>query len=104
LKRKASTSATQKLSRLRKDTKDSDNNAGDTEIEDGGDVDYNAVEPTEIADSGEEDGSTEANYMSTKALGDADRGVSYLLNSTSVDDIQVLHIAQPSPIQNRKNC
>ena len=76
LKRKVSaTTVTQKLSRLRKAVEASDNDAGDTEMEDGGDV---YVEPTEKADSGEEDGHAEANYMSTKALGDTDREVSYV--------------------------
>jgi hypothetical protein len=84
LKRKASTGrVTEKVSRARKVIEDSDG-GGDTELEDVQDaqdegdntLDDSFVDPTENADSGE-DGDTEGNYTSTKALGDADREVSF---------------------------
>lgn len=86
LKRKASTGrVTEKVSRARKVIEDSDG-GGDTELEDVQDaqdegdnnLDDSFVDPTENADSGE-DGDTENNYASTKALGDADREVSFSL-------------------------
>jgi hypothetical protein len=50
----------------------------DEDAQDEGDntLDDSFVDPTENADSGE-DGDTEGNYTSTKALGDADREVSF---------------------------
>jgi hypothetical protein len=81
LKRKASTNAfAPKPSRSRKVIEDSDDDdagtASDLETEGGDDIDETAsVGLTEKADTGGED--TEKNYMLTKALGDADREVSY---------------------------
>jgi hypothetical protein len=75
LKRKASTSTfASKLSRARKVIEDSDDGGTATETE-GGDGDDDAGEPAGEADSGGEDVDTK--YMSTKALGDADREASY---------------------------
>jgi hypothetical protein len=86
LKRKASTGrVTEKVSCAHKVIEDSDG-GGDTKLEDVQDaqdegnntLDDSFADPTENAGSGE-DSDTEGNYASTKALGDADREVSFLL-------------------------
>ena len=106
LKRKASTGrVTEKVSRARKVIEDSDG-GGDTKLDDTQDtqdegdndnaLDNSFVDPMENADSGE-DSDTEGNYISTKALGDADREVSSsLIYSWRVLNLLCVHIAQPS--------
>lgn len=78
-KRKASTQAaggTQQPRRIRKVIEDSDNDISDGVSLDTGDANNDYVELTEKESDDEED--IEANYASTKALGDADRKVCVL--------------------------
>jgi hypothetical protein len=90
---------------VRKVIEDSDN-GGDTELDDTQDaqdegdndnaLDDSFVDPMENADSGE-DSDTEGNYISTKALGDADCEVSSsLIYSWHVLNLLCIHIAQSS--------